>query len=63
MLFIKLHSNVPLSELVCRIHDSAMQTKSQGHTLRSWNSATGDMAVLQTAVLFCFSIKYALKIF
>ena len=52
MIFIKLHSNVPLSELVCKTHDSAMQTQSQGHTLNKvWNSAAGDMAVLQTAVL------------
>ena len=49
--FIKRHSNVPLSELVCRNHDSAMQTQNQGHTSRSWDSAAGDMAVLQTAVL------------
>ena len=29
-----------------------MQTQSQGHTSRSWDSAMGDMAVLQTAVFF-----------
>ena len=45
-----LYLNVPLIELVCRIHDSAMQ--SQGHTSWSWISAMGDMAVLQTAFLF-----------
>ena len=48
------------SELMCRTHDSAMQTQSQGHTLKSWNSAAGDMAVLQTATLFvlvlCFVV-------
>ena len=33
--FIKLHSNVPRSELAYKINDSAMQTHSQGHTLRS----------------------------
>ena len=46
------HSNVPLFELVYRTHDSAMQTQSQGHTSKSWDFAVGDMAVLQTAVLF-----------
>ena len=49
--FIKFHLNVSLIELVCRIHDSAMQTQSQGHTSRSWNSVVGNMAVLQTAAL------------
>ena len=34
-IFIKLQSNVPLSETVCRIHDSALQTQGQGHTSRS----------------------------
>ena len=43
MIFIKLHPNVPLNEMVCRIHDSDMQTQDQGQ---------GDLAVLQTAVLF-----------
>ena len=36
-LFIKLHPNVPLSEVVCRTNDSATQTQGQGHTSRSWN--------------------------
>ena len=31
---------------------SAMQTQSQGHTSRSWDSVAGDLAVLQTAVLY-----------
>ena len=31
-----------------------MQTQSQGLTSRSWDSEAGDMAVLQTAVLFSF---------
>ena len=52
LAFMNHHSYVPLSELVCRTHDTAMQTQSQGHTSRSWNSAKWDMAVLQTAVLF-----------
>ena len=50
----KLHSNVPLSDLVYITHDSAMQTQSQGHTSRSWDSAAGDAAVFQTALLFNF---------
>ena len=29
--FIKLHSNVPLSETVCRVHDPATLTQGQGH--------------------------------
>ena len=37
---------------MCRTHDSAMQTQSQGLTSRPWDSAAGDMAVLQTSVLF-----------
>ena len=37
MIFIKLHPNVPLSEMVYRTHYLAMQTQSQGHTLRSWD--------------------------
>ena len=45
-----------LSELVCKTHDSAMQTQSQGHTLRSWNSTTVDKAVLQIAVLCILEI-------
>ena len=28
-----------------------MQTQIQGHTSRSWDSAEGDMAVIQTALL------------
>ena len=35
--FIKLHPNVPLSEVVCIANDSAMQTQGQGHTSRSWD--------------------------
>ena len=31
MIFIKLHPNVPLSEMVCRTYDSAAQTQGQGH--------------------------------
>ena len=30
---------------------------SQGHTSRSWDSAAGDMAVLQTALLFIFLLS------
>ena len=56
MIYIKLHLNVPLSEFVCRTHDSAIQTQRQGHNSRSWNSAAGDLAVLQTAVLLCLSL-------
>ena len=29
MIFIELHSNVPLGELVCRTHGSAMQIQCQ----------------------------------
>ena len=35
-IFIELHSYVPLSEAVCRTHDSATQTQDQGHSSRSW---------------------------
>ena len=35
--FIKLHTNVPLSEVVCRTNDSVMQTQGLGHTSRSRN--------------------------
>ena len=31
----KFHLNVPLSETVCRTHNSAMQSEGQGHTSRS----------------------------
>ena len=44
------------SESVCTIHDSARQTQSQCHTLRSWDSAAGDLAVLQT--VFMFLLKF-----
>ena len=37
MIFIKLHPNVPLSEMVCRTNDSAMQTQGLGHTSRLKN--------------------------
>ena len=30
-----------------------MLTLSQGHTSRLWDSVEGDLAVLQTVVLFC----------
>ena len=30
-------SNIPLSETVCRTHDSATQTQGQGHSSRSWD--------------------------
>ena len=33
-----------------------MQTQSQGHTSRSWDSVAGDMAVLQTALCYYFSL-------
>ena len=33
-----------------------MQTQSQGHTSRSWDSVAGDLAVLQTAVLSDFDM-------
>ena len=56
-IFIKLHLNVPLCEFVYRTDDSAMQTQRQGHTSRSWNSAAGDLAVLQT-VLLCLGLLY-----
>ena len=38
--------------------DYKMQTQSQVHTLRSWNSAAVDMAVLQTADWFIIAIKF-----
>ena len=31
------HPNVPISETVCRVIDSATQTLEQGHTSRSWD--------------------------
>ena len=36
-IFIKNHSNVSLSEMVCRTHESAAQTQGQGHSSRSWD--------------------------
>ena len=33
-IFIKLYPNVPLSVIMCRTYDSAMQTQGQGHTFR-----------------------------
>ena len=44
MIFIKLHSDVPLSEMMSRTQDSATQT--WGHTSRSKDSAAGDLANL-----------------
>ena len=35
-----------------RTHDSATLTQGQGYALMLWDSAAGDLAVLQTAVLF-----------
>ena len=52
-IFIKLHSNVPISEMMCRALDSATQTQGHhGDTWRSQDSAAGDIAVLQTAILW-----------
>ena len=53
-IFIKQHANVPVSELVCRTHDSAMQTLTQCHTSRSWDSAAEDMVAPQIAVLYSY---------
>ena len=53
---LNLNSNVPLSDLMCRTNGLSVQHQSQGLTLRSWNSAVGDMAVLQTAVLFVYTL-------
>ena len=36
-IFIKLHTNVPLSETVCRTNGSATQTLGQSFTSRSWD--------------------------
>ena len=33
LIFIELHPNVPLRQMVCRAHDSATQAQSQGITL------------------------------
>ena len=33
-IFIKLHPNIPLIEIMCRTYDSATQTQGQGHNLR-----------------------------
>ena len=60
-IYIKLHSNVPLSKTVCRTHDSSMHTQAQGHTSRLWDSAAGDLAVLPTAVLILFIKIYKFK--
>ena len=46
------HSAVPLGKTVCRTHDSVTLTQGQGYTSMLWDSAAGDLAVLQTAVLF-----------
>ena len=46
MIFIKLHPNVPHSETVCRMYDSATLTQGKGYTSRLWDSAAGDLAVL-----------------
>ena len=43
-IFIKLHPNVPLSEVVCRANDSATQTQGQGHTSRSWDLPLNSMS-------------------
>ena len=37
---------------MCRTHDSAALTQGKGYALMLWDSAAGDLAVLQTAVLF-----------
>ena len=58
---IKLQSKVTLSELVCRTHDSVMQTQSQGHTLRSWNSVAGRW--LSFRLLFCYHWKITTTLF
>ena len=50
--FVKLISTVPPSETVCRTHDSATLTQGQGYTSMLWDSAAGDLAVLQTDALF-----------
>ena len=52
--FIHTPIQVHLSVSWCarRTHDSAMQTQSQVHTSRLWDSAAGDLAVRQTSVLF-----------
>ena len=55
-IIIKRHSNVPLSELVNRTHDSAMQTRNQGHTLRSMSSAAEAFSVPHT-VVFLYTIR------
>ena len=34
-IFIKLHPNVSLNEMMCRTYDSARQTKGKGHTSSS----------------------------
>ena len=36
-IFIKLHPNVPLGEVVCRTNNAATQTQGLGHTSRSKN--------------------------
>ena len=35
-IFMKLWSNVCLSEAMCRTHNSSMPTQGQGHSKRSW---------------------------
>ena len=39
-------SFVPLSETVCRTHDSATLTQGQGYTSMLWDSAAEDLTVL-----------------
>ena len=35
--FNKLHPNVPFGETMCRTHDSAMESRGQCHSSRSWD--------------------------
>ena len=51
-IYVKLHSTILLRETVCRTQDSATLTQGQGYTSMLWDSAAGDLAVLQIAVLF-----------
>ena len=50
--FVRFSCNFTHCHLgVCRTHDSATLTQGQGYASILWDSAAGDLAVLQTAIL------------
>ena len=51
-IFVKLYSILPLSETMCRTYDSTTLTQGQEYTSMLWDTAAGDLDVIQIAVLF-----------